>query len=124
MRLTIITVDGFVSVNGEGYHGIDLSFMPADIHAVQWYATEGEVEYRGPRGRAIRNELITDITAFEPALAAWREAKSTAAREKAEREQAEQERIEREQAARAAQEQAAVEYIEDAPEYSQTPSAE
>lgn len=75
MRLTIIPSDGFVSVDGEGYSGIDLSFMPADIHAVQWYDTEGEIEYRDSRGRATRNETIEDVAVFQPAVVAWQSAK-------------------------------------------------
>jgi len=79
MRVTIIPDDGFVSVDGEGFTDLDLSFMPADIHAVQWYHTEGEVEYRDERGRATYNELVVELTLYEPALSAWRLAKEKAA---------------------------------------------
>lgn len=79
MRVTIIPEDGFVSVDGEGYHDLDLSFMLSDIHAVQWYDTEGEVEYKDNRGRATRNETITDLTPYQPALDAWQVAKDAAA---------------------------------------------
>ena len=33
MRVTIIPSDGFVSVDGEGYDGIDLSFWTSAIRA-------------------------------------------------------------------------------------------
>lgn len=44
MRVTIIKKDGFVSVDGVGFAGLDLSFLPETVHAVQWYGTVGEVE--------------------------------------------------------------------------------
>jgi hypothetical protein len=75
MRLTIIPADSFVAINGEGYGGLDLSFMPVDIHAVQWYETEGEIEYKDSRGRVTRNEVIDNIDKFQPALMAWQSAK-------------------------------------------------
>ena len=78
MRVTIIPVDGFVSVDGEGYSGLDLSFMDADIHALQWYETEGEIERKDNRGRIISNESITDLTPYQPALDAWQVAKDAA----------------------------------------------
>jgi len=78
MRLTIIRNDGFVSVNNEGFSDLDLSFMDSDIHAVQWYETEGEVERRDTRGRIIANEEITSIEQFQPALDLWLEAKQRA----------------------------------------------
>lgn len=81
MRVTIIPEDGFVSVDGEGYSDLDLSFMAPDVHAVQWYDTEGEVEYQDARGRATHNEEITDLTLYQPALDAWQAAKDAAALE-------------------------------------------
>ena len=78
MRVTIIPDDGFVSVDGEGFLDIDLSSMPANIHAVQWYHTEGEVEYRDARGRATHNEAITELTPYQPVLELWRRAKDAA----------------------------------------------
>ncbi len=78
MRVTIIPVDGFVSVDGEGYSGLDLSVMDADIHALQWHETEGEIERKDNRGRIISNESITDLTPYQPALDAWQVAKDAA----------------------------------------------
>jgi hypothetical protein len=75
MRITIIALDKWVSVDGEGYSGLDLSFLPQDIHAVQWYGIEGDVEYRDERGRATKNEEITDFSPFQNALEVWRAAK-------------------------------------------------
>lgn len=81
MRVTIIPEDGLVSVDKEGYSGLDLSFMASDVHAVQWYGTEGEVEYQDARGRAVRNEKITDLKPFQPALDAWQVSKNMVAAE-------------------------------------------
>jgi hypothetical protein len=75
MRVTIIPEDGFVSVDGEGFTKLDLSFMDKDIHAVQWFDTEGEVERKNSRGAIIANETITSITPFQKALDAWQAAK-------------------------------------------------
>ena len=77
MRLTIIPVDGYVNVDGKGFGGLDLSFMDASVHAVQWYETHGEVEVKDPTtGRMVANEVITSIDAFQPALDAWQAAKT------------------------------------------------
>ena len=77
MRLTIIPVDGSVSVDGVGFGGLDLSFMNASVHAVQWYETHGEIEVKDPAtGRMIANEVITSIDAFQPAIDAWQAAKT------------------------------------------------
>jgi len=78
MRVTIIPSDGFVSVDGEGYGDLDLSFMDSDIHAMQWYDTDGEVERQDNRGRIVANEAITDLTPYQPALDAWQVAKAAA----------------------------------------------
>ena len=83
MRVTIIPVNGFVSVDGEGYSEIDLSFMDADIHALQWYDTEGEIERQDSRGRITANEDITDLTPYQLALDAWQVAKDVATQEAA-----------------------------------------
>lgn len=81
MRVTIVPAGGLVLVDGEGYSDLDLSFMEADIHALQWYGTEGEIERQDSRGRSTSNEDITDLTPYQPALDAWQAAKDAAAAE-------------------------------------------
>jgi hypothetical protein len=77
MRVTIIPIDGSVSVDGKGFGGLNLSFMDASVHAVQWYETHGEIERKDPiTGRMVANEVITSIDAFQPVLDAWQAAKS------------------------------------------------
>jgi hypothetical protein len=78
MRVTIIPVDGFVSVDGEGYSGLDLTFMASDIHALQWYDTDGELEIQDARGRVIENRPIDSLEPYQPALDAWQAAKDAA----------------------------------------------
>jgi len=77
MRVIIIPADGFVSVDGYGISGLNLSFMDTNIHAVQWYETEGEIEIKDDRGRMVANESIDSIDQFEQTLEVWQLAKQT-----------------------------------------------
>lgn len=76
MRVTIIRDDGFVSVDEVGHGQLDLSVIPAGVHAVQWYHTEGEVEYVDARGRHTHNESITDLAPYAQVLALWQAAQT------------------------------------------------
>ena len=72
MRVTIIPDDGFVSVDGVSYAGLDLSAIDASVHAVQWYGEEGEVEVRNPVTRKmVDNRSVTSLDEFQSALDAW-----------------------------------------------------
>ena len=82
MRVTIIPEDGMVSINSEGYSELDLSFIPNTVHALQWYETDGEIEYQDDRGRATHNEEITSLDEFvyfDQCYQLWQEAKANAA---------------------------------------------
>jgi hypothetical protein len=74
MKLTIIRADGAVYKDGVSYSGLDLTAVPADVHALQWYGTEGEVEFNGrPKPQ---NEIITTLPAWATTAATkWDEAK-------------------------------------------------
>lgn len=77
MRVTIIPVDGFISVDSVGFGGLDLPFMDDSVHAVQWYETHGEIERKDPTtGRMVANEVITSIDAFQPVIDVWQAAKT------------------------------------------------
>lgn len=89
MRVTILPADGFVSIDGEGYTNIDLSIINSDIHAIQWYDTEGEIERKDSRGRMISNEQITSIEQFQPVLDLWQTTKTKRQLEEAQRIEAE-----------------------------------
>ena len=69
MRLTIIPADSTVLIDEVARYPIDLSFM-ADIHAVQWYETWGEVE-RIDSDRQHTNERIESIVPYQAAIDGW-----------------------------------------------------
>lgn len=75
MKLTIIPIDGAVYKDGYSYSGLDLSSVPANVHALQWYETEGEIEFSGrPKPQ---NEIITELPSWATeALNKWNEAKA------------------------------------------------
>ena len=79
MRLTIVPISGTVIKNGISYNNLDLSFMPSNVHAVQWYDTFGEIEVKDViTNKMIANEPITDITIFNDAITLWEEANTKA----------------------------------------------
>jgi hypothetical protein len=62
MRLTIIPSDNLVGVDGKFLNGLDLTScgIPANIHAIQWYETEGEVEFvDNPDRTKPQNEIVS-----------------------------------------------------------------
>ena len=81
MRVTIVPEDGLVAINDNGYSNLDLSFVPKDVHAVQWYGDNGEVEYKDSNGMATYNQSITSLNYlwyFDQCYQAWQEANSKA----------------------------------------------
>lgn len=77
MRVTIVPDDGFVSKDGVGYSGVTFS-IDSSIHAVQWYGTYGEVEFKvvvdGVNITKQQNSIITDFSMFQNALDCWESA--------------------------------------------------
>jgi hypothetical protein len=75
MKLTIIREDGAVYKDGYSYSRLDLSSVPANVHALQWYETEGEIEFNGrPKPQ---NEIITELPSWANAcVVKWDEAKA------------------------------------------------
>ncbi len=69
MRVTIIPADGFVSVDGLGFNGIDMTSIESTVHAVQWYGTEGDIERKDQNGKIFANEPIDSIDQFSVVLA-------------------------------------------------------
>jgi hypothetical protein len=78
MKLTIIKADGAVYKDGYSYSGLDLSAVPSNVHALQWYETEGEVEFiSNPDRTKPQNELISELPAWATtAISKWDEAKA------------------------------------------------
>jgi hypothetical protein len=67
MKLTIIPSDKTIGIDGKFYLDIqeDFSWVPADVHAVQWYETWGEVEFID---KNVPNERIEELGIYEQAI--------------------------------------------------------
>jgi hypothetical protein len=68
MRITVIPSDRWIRRDNDAANLPDWSFDDAAIHAIQWYDTEGEIEYAGRPKPS--NEVFTDVARLEPYLAA------------------------------------------------------
>ncbi|MCA3559929.1 MAG: hypothetical protein IOC82_02730 [Aestuariivirga sp.] len=75
MRLTMIRHDAVCCIDGVCRAGIDVSSLPADVHALQWYGDHGIVERVDPDTRHYENERITSLDPYRAVIASW-EAKS------------------------------------------------
>ncbi len=66
MRLTIIPEDKLIGIGTTAYSGIstDWSYIPSNVHAVQWDGSSGEVEYTD----GSPNVGITSLGVYEPAV--------------------------------------------------------
>ena len=91
MRITIIPVDSKIVIDGIVANDVDLSWVPENVHAVQWFDTYGEIELltREP------NIDITELGIYSQAIPIW-EAKKLELEEE-ERERIEQERLKQEE---------------------------
>lgn len=71
-RITIIPADTFCSIDGVGYHGVDMSTVPLSVHAVQWYSTTGWVEFVDlPDGTKPANQTISTMAPYQAVLDSW-----------------------------------------------------
>jgi len=81
MRLTIVPIDKKVGIDGVFLDNLDLSTcdIPANIHALQWYETEGEVEFtNNPDRTKPQNEFIFELPVWAiTAMAKWDEVKTS-----------------------------------------------
>jgi hypothetical protein len=66
MRLTIVPEDGVIGIDGEFLLKVqqDLNWIPVDVHAVQWYDTWGEVEFKDTSP----NERIEELGIYQQAV--------------------------------------------------------
>ena len=66
MRLTIIPSDKAIGIDGEFFLNIgeDLSWIPSNVHALQWYDTWGELEFND----GSPNEKIEELGIYEQAV--------------------------------------------------------
>jgi hypothetical protein len=68
MRVTVIPQDHWIRRDTEAANLPDWPFDDATIHAIQWYDTEGEIEYNSrPKSP---NEAFADTAILEPYLTA------------------------------------------------------
>lgn len=71
MRMVIIPSDAFCAIDNVGYHGVDMSSVPASIHAVQWFGVAGWIEYKDTPDGKPANQDITSIEMFQGVIDAW-----------------------------------------------------
>lgn len=77
MKFTLIVPDATMSIDGVG-HQIDVSAAPSGLHAVQWYETWGEEEWKDDRGRMVRNQEISSHDQYLWAIYLWQQAQEAA----------------------------------------------
>jgi hypothetical protein len=66
MRITVISADRWIRRDDDAANLPEWPFDDANIHAIQWYDTEGEIEYTGrPKPP---NQIITDAAVLQPYL--------------------------------------------------------
>ena len=70
MRLTIIKPDNMVGIDSEFYK-VNLDYLPADIHAVQWDGEYGHIEKVDKP-----TEFIGSIKQFDSVVPLWEKAKA------------------------------------------------
>lgn len=73
MKFTLIIPDATMAIDGVGYQ-IDVSAASSGLHAVQWYDTWGEEEWKDDRGRMVRNQDISSYAPYQWAIDLWTQA--------------------------------------------------
>lgn len=78
MKLSIIPIDGAVYKDGNCYSRLDLSFVPSDVHALQWKDTKGWIEFvDNDDGTKPQNQTITELPNWaNTCVTKWDEAKA------------------------------------------------
>jgi len=66
MKITIIPIDKHIRIDDNSLSQIkeDMTWIPTNIHALQWYDTFGEIEYND----GTPNEIIEELGIYEQAL--------------------------------------------------------
>jgi hypothetical protein len=73
MRVSIIKEDGTVAKDGVAYIDLDLSELPNEFHALQWYDTKGDLESKDADGNPV-NTAISDLSPYQWCVDAWQAA--------------------------------------------------
>lgn len=66
MKITIIPIDKHIRIDDNSLSEIkeDMTWIPTNIHALQWYDTFGEIEYND----GTPNEIIEELGIYEQSL--------------------------------------------------------
>ena len=82
MRLTIIPSDKVIGIDGIflSCNQEDIQWIPSNIHAIQWYSTWGEIEYKDDP----LNKRIEELGVFEKAITTYRNIETRLQREQEE----------------------------------------
>jgi hypothetical protein len=75
MRLSVIAGDATVYLDGVPMMGLDLSCVPADVHALQWHGDKGEIEYVAGDTKPANTAVLELPSWAEQAIQKWNEAK-------------------------------------------------
>ena len=80
MKLTIVPADKMVYIDNEAINNIDLSYVPANVHALQWKTNIGWIEYvENDDGTKPGNQVVTELPDWaNRAVAAWETKKAEA----------------------------------------------
>jgi len=78
MKLSIIREDGAVYQDGIAHLNLDLSYIPSNVHALQWRDTYGWIEYsEDSDGNKQQNDKITVLPEWaNSAITSWTSANS------------------------------------------------
>lgn len=75
MKVKIIPSDGIVTVDGLTIGGIDLGWIPSNVHAVTWDGNSGEAEIMDDSGQIVSNIKLNSFSEYSPVLGLFNSAK-------------------------------------------------
>ena len=71
-RMIVVPVDKACTINGQLKVDIDMSSLPSNLHAMQWYDTWGEEEYdNGPGQPKPPNVRIENLDDYQTVIQEW-----------------------------------------------------
>ena len=76
MRVSIIKSDGAVCVDGICIINLDLSWLPENFHALQWYGDFGNLETVDGTPPRPQNTNIDSFAPYQRAVDMWQQAKA------------------------------------------------
>lgn len=73
-RVIIVPSDTVCTINGVSQTGVDMSSLSANLHAMQWYGTWGEEEYKDLETlQMLPNVRITSLDAYTAVFASFQQ---------------------------------------------------